>query len=274
MKKKSGARRSVTETRVLNSAERLEVRRRADGTGNTILGYATKFTPAMSDDLGGFYEQIAPHAFDECLAANPDVRALWNHDANHVLGRTKAGTLRLSVDKTGLLYEVDPPDTTFAKDLMVSMERGDVTQSSFGFICTEDTWRDDGQGNYIRTVLKAELFDVSPVTFPAYPDATSGVRHVRASLRNAPDAVRAKFRDLEDTDDEDGIDNDGDEGTDNPDEDCDCRCVSCAMENDCTQCLDRNCTRSECRSCPMQDEQRSDALRLRRHFEARRLNSR
>ena len=70
--------------------------------GDMIVGYATKFTPAMSDDLGGFFEQIDPHAFDECLASNVDCRALWNHDANHVLGRTTAGTLRLAADSTGL----------------------------------------------------------------------------------------------------------------------------------------------------------------------------
>lgn len=153
-----------------------ELRVKKDDSGQKIAGYATKFTPAMSEDLGFFREQIDPHAFDACLAANPDVRGLWNHDANHVLGRTIAGTLRLSTDATGLFYEIDPPATNVAKDLMISMERGDVTQSSFGFICIEDTWREDADGNYIRTVLKAELFDVSPVTFPAYPDATSGVR--------------------------------------------------------------------------------------------------
>ena len=105
-----------------------------------IVGYATKFIPAMSLDLGGWFEQIAPHCFDACLANNPDVRALWNHDPNHVLGRSTANTLRLSVNNTGLLYEIDPPDTTMARDLLVSLSRGDVTQSSFGFVADDDSW--------------------------------------------------------------------------------------------------------------------------------------
>lgn len=173
-----------------------ELRVKGDGNGKKIAGYATKFTPAISEDLGFFREQIDPHAFDACLAANPDVRGLWNHDPNHILGRTTAGTLRLSVDATGLLYEIDPPDTTLARDLMVSMERGDVTQSSFGFICIEDTWREGVNGEYIRTVLKAELFDVSPVTFPAYPDATSGTRATRSMFPEGDEEIQKKLAEL------------------------------------------------------------------------------
>ena len=169
-----------------------ELRVKSDSSGKQkIAGYATKFG-VLSEDLGGFREQIDPHAFDACLAANPDVRGLWNHDANHILGSTTAGTLRLSVDSTGLHYEIDPPNTSMAKDLMVSMQRGDVTQSSFGFICTDDSW-EDSQGGLIRTVRQAQLFDVSPVTFPAYPDATSGVR-ARDALRTCPLHLRDKVK--------------------------------------------------------------------------------
>lgn len=172
-----------------------ELRVKKDDSGQKIFGYAAKFN-VLSEDLGFFREELDPHAFDSCLAANPDVRALWNHDANHILGRTKAGTLRINADKTGLFYEIDPPATTMAKDLMLSMDRGDVTQSSFGFVCIEDTWREDGQGNYIRTVLKAELFDVSPVAFPAYLDATSGVRQVRALFPEGNDELKQKVEEM------------------------------------------------------------------------------
>src|SRR5215469_16336921 len=103
-----------------------------------IVGYATKFSPARSSDLGGWREEIDPHAFDASLASSPDVRGLWNHDPNHILGRTVSGTLRLSVDSVGLKYEIDPPDTTMAKDLLISLQRGDVSQSSFAFTCSED----------------------------------------------------------------------------------------------------------------------------------------
>jgi hypothetical protein len=174
-----------------------ELRVKGSGDKRKIGGYAAKFN-VLSEDLGYFREQLDPHCFDACLAANPDVRCLWNHDANHILGRTKAGTMRLKTDAVGLDYEVDPPATQLANDLMISMERGDVTQSSFGFIVTDDVWRDDpaGNGMAIRTVLKAELFDCSPVTFPAYTDATSGVRQLRALFPDGADEVKAKIEEL------------------------------------------------------------------------------
>ncbi len=144
-----------------------------DTTGSPkIRGYAAVFN-SDSENLGGFIERVDPHAFDDTL--NEDVRALWNHDPNTVLGRTASGTLRLSVDSKGLAYEIDPPDTQAARDLMTLMQRGDVNQSSFGFYCLDDQW-DYASKPAVRTVLKASLVDVSPVTYPAYPDATSEAR--------------------------------------------------------------------------------------------------
>ena len=93
-----------------------------------INGYGAVFD-SPSENLGWsteLREEIDPHAFDGVLASNPDVRGLFNHDSNFVLGRTTAGTMRLSVDARGLAYEIDPPDTQFARDLMVSMRRGDI----------------------------------------------------------------------------------------------------------------------------------------------------
>ena len=226
--------------------------RRAAGDKRTIFGYATKFAPVQSADLGGFVEEMHPNAFDACLRSSPDVAALWNHDPSSVLGRSTSGTLRLNTDKTGLLYEIDPPNTQLASDLMELMDRGDVHQSSFGFYCIEDSWREGPNGTYIRTVLKANLFDVSPVTFPAYPDATSGVR---GALRNAPDALRSKLkRDIEDGDsdfdDPSDLDcGDGGEDEDDPrcqDEDrCECRCKACS-ENRCERCSDIRCADVRC----------------------------
>lgn len=181
-----------TERRYLHG----ELRIKADTSGKQkISGYAAKFN-SMSEDLGGFIEEIDPHAFDACLAANPDVRGLWNHDPNYVLGRTRANTLQLTVDTVGLHYEIDPPNTQVAKDLMVSMQRGDVTQSSFGFICIEDTWRQGANGNLIRTVLKADLIDVSPVTFPAYVAATSEIASGRSLFPDGDDEIRAKVAEI------------------------------------------------------------------------------
>lgn len=146
----------------------------------TLRGYAAKFD-VMSENLGGFREQIAPGAFADVL--KDDVRALFNHDANQVLGRTTAGTLRIAQDSTGLYYEVDLPDTQAARDLATSIYRGDVSQSSFAFRVASngDSWDENEDGVIVRTITKfARLYDVSPVTYPAYPDATIGMRSMEA----------------------------------------------------------------------------------------------
>jgi HK97 family phage prohead protease len=129
-----------------------EFRVSQDGESPKISGYAALFdTP--SEDMG-FTEEIDPHAFDSVLATNPDVRALFNHDANIVLGRTSANTLSLTLDARGLAYEIDPPDTQAAKDLIVSMRRKDITQSSFGFICKRDQWTENQDGTITRRILE------------------------------------------------------------------------------------------------------------------------
>ena len=138
-----------------------------------VAGHAAVFDKE-SENLGGFVERIAPGAFDEVL--NDDVRCLFNHDPNHILGRTVSGTLTVTSDATGLHYECEMPDTQTARDLTISMERGDVTQSSFAFEVLEDNWEKLDDDTWLRTILKVKrLHDVSPVTYPAYPDATTGI---------------------------------------------------------------------------------------------------
>lgn len=132
-----------------------------------IIGHAAVFD-SESEKLGWFREIIRPGAFDDVL--KDDVRALFNHDSNYVLGRTKSGTLSLEVDEKGLRYIISPPETSTAKDLMKSIERGDINQSSFGFIVDKDEW-EQRDGEEYRIIHKVKrLFDVSPVTFPAYPE--------------------------------------------------------------------------------------------------------
>jgi len=150
-----------------------------------ISGYAAVFNE-LSDDLGGFREKIQPGAFSEAIQRD-DVRALWNHDSNYVLGRNKAGTLKLSEDERGLHYVVDLPDTQWAKDLSESIKRGDVTQSSFGFIVDSDEWAKQ-DGETVRTLTKVTLFDVSPVTYPAYPQTSTSARSIlEANKDRIPD---------------------------------------------------------------------------------------
>jgi hypothetical protein len=119
-------------------------------------------------------ERIAPSAFDRAIRERQNTRGLFNHDANCVLGCVAAGTLALSSDRIGLHYEISVPPTQLGRDLVVSIERGDVSGSSFGFIATDVFWSQEGTTD-VRTILECDLFDVSPVTFPAYESTTTGL---------------------------------------------------------------------------------------------------
>jgi len=127
-----------------------------------------------SEWMGGFYEQIATGAFDDVM--ENDVRAYFNHDENLLLGRVSSGTLRISTDKRGLFYEVDLPNTTYANDLAELMKRGDVNQSSFAFLIEKDRWEQRDGVTYRIIEKVSRLLDVSPVSQPAYPDATSELK--------------------------------------------------------------------------------------------------
>ena len=141
-----------------------------------------------SEDLGGFREIILPGAFDRALREAHDVRALWNHNADVVLGRTKSGTLRLSVDEHGLRSEIDMPETRAAEDALASIRRGDVDGMSFGFRVLTDNWRSQ-DGVQIRELTDLELLDVSPVAYPAYPAtqvSTRALERAKAEPTAAP----------------------------------------------------------------------------------------
>lgn len=150
-----------------------------DGTESScpiIEGHAAVFNQ-WSENLGGifpFKEKVIPGAFRDSINVD-DVRALFNHDPNYVLGRNKAGTLELKETQKGLLVRVTPPDTQWARDLTVSIDRGDISQMSFGFLVEDDKWGTE-EGMDVRELHKVKLFDVSPVTFPAYPQTSVGVR--------------------------------------------------------------------------------------------------
>ena len=170
--------------------DEIKIEQRADGK-RLIRGHAAVFNQ-LSEDLGGWREQIAPGAFAEAIKGD-DVRALFNHNSDLILGRNLAGTLKLAEDTRGLAIELDPPDTQAGRDLIVSMERGDVTQMSFGFSVRPNgqNWgkRDDGQ--VVRTLTRLRLFDVSPVVFPAYPQTDVAVRELRSWQQGDVDAITA-----------------------------------------------------------------------------------
>ena len=141
--------------------------------GRTVEGYASVFN-SMSEDLGGFREIILPGAFSEVL--DNDVRALYNHDSNYLLARTTSGTLELKEDDKGLYYRFEMPNTSYGNDMLELFRRGDLSQSSFGFTVEKDSWRME-EGQHVRYIERVgSLFDVSPVVYPAYASASSGLR--------------------------------------------------------------------------------------------------
>lgn len=153
-----------------------------------IVGYAAIFN-SLSEDMGGFREVIRHGAFAQALAG-ADVRALVNHDRNLVLGRNKAGTLRLAEDSRGLRYEVDPPDTQFARDVQESVRRGDISGSSFRFYMAEDgsgqVWRSEPSGVIREITAFAAIDDVSVVTYPAYQATEVSIRSYENYRRSLP----------------------------------------------------------------------------------------
>lgn len=166
------------ERRVLLST--VEVRTAEGAALPMLAGYAAVFDAETV--IGEYFrERVEPGAFDEALARPDDVRALRDHAPSMILGRQAAGTLRLFIDERGLRYEVDLPDTSYARDLAVSVARGDVTQSSFGFRVVDDSWERPATPADLplRRIRNVELFDVSPVTYPAY-DTTSVSTRARA----------------------------------------------------------------------------------------------
>lgn len=144
-----------------------------------IKGYAIVFNK-LSEDLGGFREQVDPGACTETIKSD-DIRAAFNHDPNYILGRNKAGTLKLDSDEKGIHFEIDPPDTQWCRDLQVSIKRGDINQCSFKFQTIKDSWEEKAK-SIIRTLLSLKLFDISIVTYPAYPQTSAKVRDYLKAL--------------------------------------------------------------------------------------------
>jgi uncharacterized protein len=163
------------------ATEGIKMRARNGDEPAVFRGYFLKFN-TLSNDLGGFKERISPGFLDSVLGN--DVRVLKNHDPHYILGRTTNGTAKIGVDDIGGWYEYTDPNTTYSRDLAISIERGDISQSSFAFTLSgedSDVWERQADGTYIRTLLRAEaLYDASPVTYPAYEDTSVASRTLKA----------------------------------------------------------------------------------------------
>jgi uncharacterized protein len=167
------------ETRAITAQLELRASGEADGLG-TAAGYAALFD-VETDICGLWREKIAAGAFATSLREN-DVVALHSHNTGRVVGRMKAGTLTVREDGTGLAFENPLPDTTDGRDLSVQIDRGDVHGMSFGFCTRKQEW-DETVDPPLRTILEAELYEITYTAFPAYPDTSVGLRSLEGARK-------------------------------------------------------------------------------------------
>ncbi len=196
------------EVRALN-IESAELRYAEADETRTLEGYFARFN-VRSDEMFFGVEYIRPGAFAKTIR-EADVRAVWNHNSDWVLGRQSSGTLKLSEDRSGGLFSNTPPDTTWARDFAESIRRRDVTEVSFAFRAVREEWR--GVGDTMeREIIEAELFDVSPCTYPLYPQTDVAVRSMlrhdgakdeeigelsdKLEALRDPELTRAEFRSI------------------------------------------------------------------------------
>lgn len=164
------------ERRLLEFSE-IRTKQKDEDKKRSIVGYAAVFNSPSEMLYGSFREAIVPGAFSQSLMEN-DIRALFDHNSGYVLGRNKAGTLSLTEDERGLRVEIDPPDTQWAQDLLVSVDRGDINQMSFGFNVRTEEWQHQADGSELRVLKNIDLHEVSIVAFPAYQQTSVNVRQL------------------------------------------------------------------------------------------------
>lgn len=164
-----------------------------------IAGVASVYN--QNFDNGWFVERILPGAFKRVLGNSPDVRCLFNHNPDNLLARTKSGTLKLADGDDGLHYDADlDPETTIGRDVQRMVDRGDLDGCSFGFTVAKQAWReeknDDGSFTQYRDIEEIdELFDVGPVTYPAYTGTSVAARSAMWP-QGVPEEVRSHVKEL------------------------------------------------------------------------------
>jgi HK97 family phage prohead protease len=180
------------ERRFLQNRADLAVRQRMTDDARQVRGYAAAYYDGSEETeftlWEGVVERIIAGAFDRAVKED-DVRALFNHDPSEILGRRSAKNLTLGTDETGLWYRIDMADTARSHDLLTHIERGDITGSSFAFDVTDETWRKQ-DGVHIRELRGVRLYDVGPVTFPAYESTTAEAKAADRTVRAAKHAFR------------------------------------------------------------------------------------
>jgi HK97 family phage prohead protease len=217
------------EFRIIRTAEI----RAKKGDKPIIEGYAAVFNEFY--DNGWFVETIKSGAFTRAIKEKQDVRSLFNHDRNQVLGRTKPNTLRLSQDSKGLAFECDMPDTQLGRDVHALIDRGDIDGCSIGFSAVEQVWREEKKDNKVtvyRELLDLDLYDAGPVTFPAFEQTSVEARSLW------PDGVPAEISEHIPV-----------LGKEKPEtrsaDECQCDCAECE-DGDCANCSNQDCSDPNC----------------------------
>ncbi len=172
----------------------IEYRADSDGESKKLRGYAARFGEIT--DLYWFEEEILPGAFRNAIVRD-DIRALIDHNPSLIIGRNKANTLKLIEDEKGLLDIIDPPDTSAGKDIVTSVERGDVTGQSFSFRVNEETWisgKKRGENKKdLRQLKDLELRDISIVTYPQYKTTEVSFRNKITEIRSLETIYKNRF---------------------------------------------------------------------------------
>lgn len=208
-------------------------------------------------------ETIRQGTFNRVLSdSDQDPRCLYNHNSDHVLGRKSAGTLTLEQNAKGLKYDCDAPDTQIGRDVRTSIQRRDITGCSFAFTVSKQKRTEeekDGKLFIMREIQEVDnLYDVGPVTYPAYEGTDVSARSFARELRGIfpdgiPQSVRSHAPELNLRDAEDGDISPDEE--DNPDDDLG------GPDDDPCQCSCRACYDAECNECDMHMQECGDGKR-------------
>lgn len=174
-------------------AEPMEYRK--EGEDEYFEGYAVIFNSPT--DLGWMSEEIVSGAFDDVM--DDDVRGLFNHDPDVILGRNKSGTMSLTVDKKGVKYKIryNPNDPDHVR-VMEKVKRGDISQSSFAFTIKDAEWETKNNKDHRRVLKLQRWYDVAPVTYPAYTDTTVAARSREGMGKERQELEQRKAKDLAD----------------------------------------------------------------------------
>lgn len=173
----------MKETRTTNLSE-VELKEDLDATDKMIVsGYAARFN-SITEIYAGLQEQLDQGAFTSSI--DGDIRALWDHDTKYVLGRTTNDTLKLRQDSIGLGFDLDINDTSFGVDVYKQIKRRDISGVSFGFQVKDEEWKRLDKDMVLRTIKDVELYEISPVTFPAYKDTEVFTRSISQIMERCP----------------------------------------------------------------------------------------